>query len=181
MRFYHALPVIAALALAACGDKSDSELQDAALSADEVSGEAASVATDFALPEPGQYRTSQELLEFSLPSLPAEQMEMVRAQFAAGAAQQHTYCVNEEMTHEQWLSNMSESNCTVARGNSGSGAIDLVLTCNGEEGVTGRVEMKGQTSSNGADMEMTFAQAIPNMGEGTIRMRVKSERVGDCS
>lgn len=30
-------------------------------------------------------------------------------------------------------------------------------------------------------MEMSFTQPIPNMGDASIRMRVTSERIGECS
>jgi hypothetical protein len=182
MRILRALkqygPVFAAIALAACSGNADEELAGEALSADEVAGAAAA---DFTMPRAGEYRTTQELIEFTLPGLPAEQMEMVRSQFAAGAAQPHTYCVNEQMTREQWLSQMSESNCTVSSSAADAGGIDMVMSCTGAEGVAGRVALKGTTTAEGSDMEMTFTQAIPNMGDSTIRMRVKSERVGDCA
>lgn len=172
-----ALPLIAAFALAACSGGADEELEGEALSADEV----AAVEADFALPQPGQYTTTQELLEFSLPSLPEAQMAMIRQQFAAGAAQPHSYCVNEAMTREEFLSQTAESDCTVARNNGSGENIDLVLTCNAAEGVTGRVAMKGTATEDSSDLEMSFTQPIPGAGDSTIRMRVKSQRTGDCA
>lgn len=178
MRIRHFMPVFAAIALAACSGSADEELADEALSADEVAGAAAA---EFTMPRPGEYRTTQELIEFTMAGMPAEQMEMVRSQFAAGAATPHTYCVNEQMTREQWLSDMAESDCTVSSSTANADGIDMVMSCTGAEGVAGRVALKGTTTAEGSDMEMTFTQAIPNMGDSTIRMRVKSERVGDCA
>ena len=177
MRFVHALPIFAAIALAACSGKADDELAGEALSADEVAGAAAA---DFTMPRPGQYRTTQELVDFTMPGLPAGQMEMVRSQFAAGASEPHTYCVNEQMTREKWLSDMAESDCTVSSSAATADGINMVMSCTGAEGVAGRITLTGTTTTEGSDMEMSFTQAIPNMGDSTIKMRVKSERVGDC-
>jgi len=178
MRIRLALPVLMALALTACGGSADEELAGEALSADEVAGAAAA---DFTMPRPGQYTTTQELVEFTMPSLPAEQMDMVRAQFAAGAAEPHSYCVSEQMTREQWLSDMAESNCTVSSSNAAADGIDMVMSCTGDEGVVGRIALAGTTTEDGSDMVMTFTQSIPEMGDSTIKMRVKSERTGDCA
>lgn len=178
MRIRHALPVFAAIALAACSGSADEELAGEALSADEVAGAAAA---EFVMPRPGQYRTTQELVEFTMAGLPAEQMEMVRSQFAAGASEPHSYCVSEQMTREQWLSDMAESDCTVSSSAANAEGINMVMSCTGAEGAVGRITLNGTTTTEGSDMEMSFTQAIPNMGDSTIRMRVKSERVGDCA
>ena len=177
MRFVHALPIFAAIALAACSGKADDELAGEALSADEVAGAAAA---DFAMPRPGQYRTTQELVDFTMPGLPAGQMEMIRSQFAAGASEPHTYCVNEQMTREKWLSDMAESDCTVDSSAATADGINMVMSCTGTGGVVGQMTLNGTTTTEGSDMVMSFKQAIPNMGDSTIKMRVKSERVGDC-
>lgn len=179
MRIRFALPLLAAATLAACSGSADEELADEALSADEVAG--AATEADFPMPRAGQYSTTQELIEFQMPSLPAEQLAAARAAFATGAAEPHTYCVAEDMTREQWLSNMAESDCTVSRSTAGAEGIDIVMTCNGAQGVTGRVAMKGTASEDASDLEMTFSQTIPGAGDSTIRMRVKSERTGDCA
>jgi len=178
MRIRQVLPVFAAIALAACSGSADEELAGEALSADEVAGAAAA---EFTMPRPGEYRTTQELIEFTMDGLPDEQMDMVRSQFAAGAAEPHSYCVNEQMTREQWLSDMAESDCTVSSSSTNADGIAMVMSCTGAEGVAGRIALTGTTTTEGSDMEMTFTQTIPNMGDSTIRMRVKSERVGDCA
>jgi hypothetical protein len=171
-------PVLLALALTACGG-ADEDLAGEALSADEVSG--VDTAADFTIPRPGQYTTTQELIDVSMPSLPPETLALMRREFAAGASVPHSYCVNEQMTREEWLSQMAESNCTVSRSTPGAGGIDMVLSCTGTEGMAGRIALKGTATAEGSDIEMTFTQPIPNVGDTTIKMRVKSQRTGDCA
>jgi hypothetical protein len=43
------------------------------------------------------------------------------------------------------------------------------------------VALKGTASEEAADLEMSFTQPIPGAGDSTIRMRVKSQRTGDCA
>ena len=38
--------------------------------------------------------------------------------------------------------------------------------------------LTGTSGRNGSDLNMTFSQAVPGMGDGTIRMRVKATRTG---
>jgi len=181
MHIRHALPVLAAFALVACGADKDAELADAALSADEVAGAVPAVEADFAMPGPGQYTTTQELVSFNLPSLSSGELAAARAQFSEGASEPHGFCVGAAMTHAQWLSEMSESNCTVSRDNGGETGLDLVLSCTGAQGLSGRVAAKGATSATGSDIEVSFDQAVAGKGDAAVVMKIKSQRTGDCS
>lgn len=178
MKLRHAMPVLAAFALAACGGDAEDDLADEALSMDEVAAQASELEMRL---EPGEYRSTAELIEFDMPELPAETMALARQAFAEGAASESTYCLTEQSTPEQWISQMNESDCTVSRFDSSDGALDAVLQCRDAEGMNGRVEMNGTADGTSADLEMRFRQQIPGLGEGTIHMRVKSERIGDCA
>lgn len=170
-------PLLALVALAACAGEADEELQNEGLSAEDV----AAAPVDFAVPlAPGQYRTTSELIDFSMPSLSEEARRTAAAAFAQGAGEGHTYCLAAGATSDQWLSSMNESACTVSRLEEGEGRIDAVLQCSDPTGLNGRVEMSGTMAQTSADMELRFAQAIAQFGEGTIRMRVVSQRIGDC-
>lgn len=170
-------PVGAALLLIGCDSAPDEDLSEEALSMEEVAAEAAEMDLKVI---PGEYRSTTELIEFNLPGLPAQAQQMAEAAFAEGAGSGHTYCVTEEMSSEDWLSNMNESDCTVTRFEETGGTLNAALQCTDADGLNGRVEMTGTASGDSANMEMRFTQQIPQMGDGTIRMRVISERVGDC-
>lgn len=176
MRFTYAIPALAAFALAACGSNEE-DLGDEALSADEVMAAAADADI---VPRPGQYESTAELVKFDLPGMPEGQMDMVRQAFAQGAAQKNSYCVTEEMTSDKWLSDMAESDCSVTRFSAAGGNIDMDMTCASAEGLSGRVQMTGTASDDASDLEMRFTQDVPQMGEASVHMRVKSTRIGDC-
>ena len=65
MRLTHTLPLAAAILLAACGGDADTD-GDGAVSGEEFAAEAAGAIK----PQPGQYRTSYEMLEFDVPGMP---------------------------------------------------------------------------------------------------------------
>ncbi|GAA0274902.1 hypothetical protein GCM10009127_14340 [Alteraurantiacibacter aestuarii] len=172
----YVLPLAAALALTACGGDADGD--------DVTADEMASQLADAETPQPGQYRSTQELLELDVPGMPEEMAGMMRSAFAEGAAEETTYCLTAEdaaSSREQMLANMAESDCNVERFDMSGGTIDAAMNCPTGQGITGDVSLTGTMDGNGADMVMSFSADMPGMGPGTIRMRVVSERIGECS
>lgn len=177
MKLHILAPIGAALLLVGCDSSPDKDLGSEALSMDDVVAGAADLDLQVV---PGEYRSTAELIEFSLPGLAPQAQQMAESRFAQGAGGGHSYCVTEEMGAEGWLSNMNESDCTVTRFENAGGTLNATLQCTDAEGLNGRVDMTGTAAGERADMEMQFTQVVPDMGEGTIRMRVVSERIGDC-
>ena len=169
--------VCAVLAVAACNNSPDEELSDEALSMDDVVAEAADLEMTLS---PGEYRSTSELVSFEIEGLSPQMQQMAEAAFADGAGAGHTYCVTEEMTAEDWLSQMNESECTVTSLDGSSEGIDAVLQCSDPEGMNGRVELAGNADGDSANMDVRFDVDIPGMGTGRIHMRSASERIGDC-
>lgn len=181
MRIKPILPIVAILApvlmLAACSGQDEAASGDAA-------EEMAAAAADGPQPQPGQYRTTAELLEFNIPGAPPEAADMMRSAFSQGAAEATTYCLTPEdaaTSREEMLKNMAESDCTVSRFNMADGRFDAALSCPTGQGVSGDVTMTGTMSETGSDIEMTFATEVPGAGPATIRMHMVSERIGDCT
>ncbi len=135
------------------------------------------------MPAPGQYSSSAELLELSLPGASEEVLDFLSSAFAEGAGETSTYCVSAEdaaNSREEMLQGMMESECTVTRFDVSGETIDGAMSCPAGEGITGEATMTGTMGADGADMIITFNTEVPGMGEATIGMRVTSERVGDC-
>ncbi|WAT17788.1 DUF3617 family protein [Aurantiacibacter sp. MUD11] len=177
MRLIHALPLLAGLALVAC-DNSAEEASEEALSMDEVLAE---IEDNGVMPQPGQYGTTLELISFEMPGATSIDMSALQEEFAEGAASDASYCVTEEMTREAWISEMTDNTCTVSRLTADGNDFNLAMTCDAADGPQGRILMTGTATETGSDMEMAFNQPIPGVGDATIRMRVISERTGDCS
>ena len=135
----------AAALLAACSGDADTD-NDGTVSGDEIVAEAAGAVQ----PEPGQYRTSFEMLEFNVPGLPDSVKQQMQAQMggAAGQGTTTTYCLTPEQ---------AEAN-----------------------GATSHVVMDGQMTSTSSTMTMTNETDMAGMGKMQMKMRAKSERIGDC-
>lgn len=139
---------------------------------------------DAETPVPGQYRSTQELLELDVPGVDAQFVDMMRASFAEGAAEESTYCLTAEQGangREEMLSGMAESDCTISRFDVSGNTIDAAMSCPTGQGITGDVTINGTMDSDSADLVMSFTAQLPGIGDAPIRMRVQSERIGECS
>lgn len=173
----HLMLIAAPLALAACNN-ADDDLAGEALSAEEITELGAEI-----VPTVGEYRTTQELVSLEVPGAPPAAVAAMRAAFAEGASgEETTYCVADDQSLEDWVTDMAESNCNVTSFTADGGVVDAVLACNSTDGgIIGQVGMKGTATDTSADMEMSFRQPLPDASEAMITMRVTSQRVGDCS
>lgn len=180
MRTIHSLPLAAAILLAACGGDADAD-GDGKLSDDEVAAEAAGLVQ----PEPGQYSASLELLEFDAPGMPPEAKGQMQQIFASGLAEGNSFCMTEEQVAqggpEEMVKNLAESDCTMNSFNVSGNTIVADMQCPGEGGSTSKVRMEGQMRADGSTMTMDMEQNIPGVGATTMKMRVTSERTGDCA
>jgi Protein of unknown function (DUF3617) len=181
MRYSHILPIAALLVLGAC-----SSSEDAADAGGSEAEEMAAAAEDGPTPQAGQYRTTMELLEISVPDAPPEMAQALQQGFGQGAQEANTYCVTPEQaaqstSREEVLKNLADSNCTVDRYDQSGGRIDAALTCAGDGMMSGEVLLTGTMTETGSDMEMSFKMQVPQAGEATMRMHMVSERIGDCS
>lgn len=181
MRYRHIMPLAAVLVLAACGSN-----EDAAEAGGSEAEEMAAAAEDGPTPQAGQYRTTMELVEISVPNAPPEMAQALQQGFGSGAQEANTYCVTPEQaaasnSREEVLKNLADSNCTVDQFNQAGGAIDAVLTCSGDGMMNGQVTLNGTMTETGSNMEMSLKMQVPQAGEATMRMRMVSERIGDCS
>ncbi len=180
MRKFHVLPLVAAVALAACGSQESVDADaDGTISADE----AADALSKVDAPRPGLYKTSAELIDFDIPNLPKEQKEMFRGMFSSGLAQGSEYCLTAEEAEnagKQMAQGLAEGDCTYNDFTMGGGSLKADMVCKDEDGQEGHVTLDGTMTSEGADMTMEMNQAVPEVGDVKMKMRMTSERVGDC-
>ena len=168
-------PLVAALALAACSNDDPDAVSDEQLSAEEVEG----ISDNGVMPQPGEYATELELVEFDAEGLDPDRLAEARQAFSEGAAEPQLFCVTEQTTREQWLSDMAEAECSLNRLTADGGEVEGAMTCSSDIGFNGRVELAGTAGEDGSDMRMTY-NVPTDAGEGTLRMRVRTNRVGDC-
>ena len=180
MRIVHTLPLAAAILLAGCGGDADTDA-DGAVSGEEVAAEASGMIQ----PRPGQYSTSLELLEFDAPGMPDGAKEQMQQIFASGLAEGNTFCMTEEDAArngpEEMVKNLAESDCTMNSFDVSGNNVTADMQCAGEGGATSTVKMAGTMTAENSTMTMDMSQDVPNVGATKMKMRVSSQRIGECS
>jgi hypothetical protein len=180
MRTIHTLPLAAAVLLAACGG-SDEAADGEGLTAEQLAARTAGMVQ----PRPGQYRSSLELLEFDAPGVPDSAKQQMREIFASGLTEGNTFCLTPEDVAQngprEMVKNLAESDCTMDRFDVTGGSVVAEMQCAGDGGMASRVRMEGEMTSESSVMTMDTSQSIPNMGDTRMKMRVTSQRIGDCA
>lgn len=180
MRKLLALPLVSALALAACGSPESADSDGDG----EITGEEAMArASQMEAPAPGLYRNTVEVLELEIPGMPAGVMEQAKGSFSGNMST--TYCQtveDSEKSLRDMTDGMGQGNCTYNTFDVSGGKINVAMTCSGDDGTSGNYKMSGAIASNGVDMTMEVDQTAPGMPGGSMHMkaRVQSERIGDC-
>jgi len=181
---YLAIPLSAAFALAACGGNSDET--SAPKTTDEVIAEAGKLVK----PQPGKYTTQAKMIDFSVPGLPKEQAERMKAMMGDVASKNSSYCLTKEEAEkgfEESVRKLGEGEggqkCTFDKFEADGGKLDAVLSCTGQGGVKGTMKMKGTVTptSNTMHMDMTQESAAIPGGSMHMEMEMTSTRTGECS
>ncbi|MGC1269709.1 MAG: DUF3617 domain-containing protein [Croceibacterium sp.] len=178
MRLMNVLPLVAGLALAACGSGDKAPAAGETVSADQVAARAAGAAA----PRPGKYTSRMELLDFSMPGMPDAAKAQMQQAFASGLAQGNEFCMTAEQADpRQMLQNMAESKCSFSRFDVDGGKIDADMSCTGDDGIASTVQMQGQMTADSSTMTMAMQRSMEGIGKMQMKMRVTSQRTGDCS
>ena len=82
---------------------------------------------------------------------------------------------------EEMVKNLAESDCTMNSFDASGGKITADMQCAAEGGGTSTVKMDGTMTAEGSDMTMDMSQDVPNVGATKMKMRVSSQRIGECS
>lgn len=175
----HSIAAVALFALMACG-----EAKREPVTADEVISEAG----ELEQPRPGQYETKVELIDFSIPGVPAEQAERMKSMMGNISAQASAYCLTEAEAgkgFEDSIRKMTEGTggmkCEFADFAVDGGKVDAKLTCQGPQGMSADIALAGTTSAERSSMRMTMEQKAAMMPAGMrMEMKMDSRRIGDC-
>ncbi len=136
-------------------------------------------AFDAMRPDPGKYRTDMELVSFEAPGMPANMRGMMSQMMASGFQRENTYCLTPEDTGQDWLEQMSNSDCTLDEFSADGNSFSTAMSCD-MEGQSATIAMTGTASGNSSDVTMAMDFAVPDMGRITMTMRMQSQRVGEC-
>jgi len=152
----------------------------AAMSGDEVLAEAARLPRQV----PGQYRTSLEMLEADGPAGAKDLAEVLRS---AGndEVENSEACADPEGADASGgthlVREILEDGCTFDHFAVSGETVTAVAQCPPDRGLPERVKMTGRIGAERLDMLVTVDQGVPDKGTMRLKMRIRSERVGDCA
>ena len=168
------------LTLSACSDSS----------APETVEDMADAAASMEKPEPGQYETTTELIEFEVPGMGEQEAQMVRGMMEASMTQTTSYCLTPEEAEKgfeeairEMQSGDTKEQCSFERFDVSGNTVDSQMKCDDGAGNVGNIAMTGTVSPTSSDMTMEFDQTSADSPGGAMKMKLnmKSKRTGDCS
>lgn len=171
--------ILAATAvLAACSDSGTADTDgDGTISSEEIAAEA----RDAVRPDPGQYRSTTQLVDVEMPGAPPEMVDMMRANMSNRTSE---FCLTEEEVNEGFeamAKRSQDGDCTFSKFDVDGGDIDAEMSCSMPQGSDMRMTMQGTGTPTSSDMTMTMEGELPGMGNAKMTMKVTNERIGDCT
>ncbi|MBV7266530.1 DUF3617 domain-containing protein [Erythrobacter ani] len=177
---YFAAPIIAALALSACGSPSgDADTDgDGTVTATEARA-AAEAAGDTIRPQPGKYRASMTFISAEIPGAPPQVQDMM------GSSMSNTYefCLTPEMAEQGFgeaLQEGQDDSCTISRLNIDDTDVDMAMTCSGEGAGQMQIAMTGTVSPTRSELNVVSEGVMGDLGEAKMEMKLVQERIGAC-
>lgn len=165
--------------LAACGgpEGAADESGGESISVEEVAARAKANAVK---PQPGKYKVTMDVLEVDIPGAPEGSVDMMRSMMGG---QTHTYCLRPEDVDdgfEAMAKQGQEGDCDFQRFDVDGGKFDAQMTCRSDEGRAMTMTMNGNGTPTSSEVEMTMKGNMTGMGDSTIHMKARHERIGDC-
>ncbi len=178
---YGIFAAVSALALAACGSSSDSVEADADGDGEitkEESVAAMKKSAEQVKPQPGKYKVSMEFV--SAEGMPEELQGMM----GKSMNQSMERCMTQEEADRgfgQPPEDLDDEACKMDKYTLSDGELEMAVSCKGE-GEQGNMQMtaKGSVSPTEQDLTVTTTGNMGPMGEATVTMKMKQERIGDC-
>jgi hypothetical protein len=172
-----AIPMLAALALAACNQEPSVSITNA--TPEEAAKQVAAAGVVSTI-KPGQWETKAELTEIEMPGMTPE-MKAAGLKKAKEKPTVHSYCVDEEEAKKPGaglFTGEDNRSCTYRKLEMSGGKMDMTLACPGQGGT--------MTMSVAGTFTPETVTAVTEMkSEGQLAMRMKanvtSRRTGDCA
>ena len=170
--------VLAPLILAACNSSPSVTAENASVG--EVAEKVAKVQGGGAFISPGRWESTMTIREMSVPGLPPEMAEKMKAHM--GQAKSFISCLTPEEVKQPkagFFGGVNEG-CKYERFTMGDGKIDGVLKCSGQ-GMERTMAMSGTYSPD------TYSMAVSSEGKGqgpaamTMKMTLDAKRTGACT
>jgi hypothetical protein len=153
----------------------------AAMSGDEVIAEAGKLPRQV----PGQYRMSMELLALDGPAEAKEIADSLRSDAGSEEVKNSDSCDDpaaaDDSAGSQLVREILADDCVFEQFTVAGEAVTAVVTCPADSDGPGRVKMSGRIGADSLDMLMTVEQRLPDKNTMRMKMRIRSERIGECA
>ena len=165
-----------ALLLAACDSGPKVELKDA--TPEEVAKEMKKSGLDKDMRQPGLWRYTTTIIDVSAPNISGGMSESMK-KMMAGSQNMERCVTEEEVENINDLVVQNEANCKFENYTLSGGKISGKAKCE-KDGAVQSMVMEGTYTSRSSDMTMSTTTSGGPMGDMTVKMNIKSERIGDC-
>ena len=175
--------VASAMVLSACSGGQKSADSGKSAGAADV---AAKVASSEIKLQPGEYESTMKVLEFTMPGMPAGELDRMKSMMGGQMEKPHRYCFTPAQAAEgpkQLVSRMQQGDCKMSDFNSSAGSVSGTMQCSFNGRGSSTTHFTGTYRSDGSTMTMESDQQMPGMaGKGMhMKMSVDTRRVGECS
>lgn len=175
-----AVTIACALALTACDGAPEAEVSARNASVEQVAEQVRTATKDKMFIRPGKWQSKISIEEVSMPGLPPEMAQQMKAMIAQREQQSPEQCLTEENTREEFFGGKNDA-CRYDHFNMSGGKIDAKMRCQAN-GATQVMAMDGTYSPESYSMRMTTSsEGAPGPAGGMeMKMRVESRRIGEC-
>ena len=166
--------------LSACHSEPQVDVKNASVA--EVANKVAdATAKDDFMIRPGKWQSTVTIEDVKAPGMPTEMAARMKGMMGSG--QSHETCLTEaeaKRPNEDFFAGKNDQ-CRYDHFKMGDGKIDAKMTC-AQQGVSQVMEMAGDYSPDNYRMTMqTHTEGGGPAGGMTMKMRVDSRRVGECT
>jgi hypothetical protein len=174
--------IVSTAALAACNKSPQVNEKNASVA--EVAQKVRESGAD-SFVRPGKWQSKVTIDEFEIPGMPPEMASRMKATMAQFQERSFETCLTEaeaKRPKEDFFTGKNSA-CRYDHFTMGDGKIDAEMRCSGPGGATQVMTMAGTYSPDQYEMRMAMTrEGGPKVSAGTtMKMRVASHRVGDCS
>lgn len=179
---YAAVLIACALPLAACTEAGQPEVDARNASVEEVAEKVRTATGEEMFVRPGKWQSKVTIEDVSMPGVPPEMAERMKAMVAQHGKQPSEHCLTKENARrpkEEFFAGKNDA-CRYDRFQMGDGKIDAKMRCQAS-GATQIMEMDGTYSPESYTMRMaTRSDGAGRAGGMQMKMRVESKRIGEC-
>lgn len=175
------LMLACALPLAACDNSP--KINEKNASVDEVAAKVRAASGSGSFVRPGEWQSTVVIEQFDVPGMPPQAVEHMKSAVAQNRQHSFKTCLTpEEVKQPRGKFFTGNEQCRYDHFTMGDGKIDAAMRCPAGQGMTQKMTMTGTYGPERYDMRMTMkGEGVDGpAGKMTMRMRVESNRIGEC-